>query len=417
MQMTECVTLKIIQPTVRKTRWLDTMSSLYSQTVQLGLDAIQAGHTSSRARLHKAVYYPARQRFGLPADYARMAVNATVSLARSYYGLRKSKHSKRVSFPKVHSSQGIGLGINAYALHRNDARWTLRVSTGTRGQYIWLPLHVPTKFTDRLALAKGDAHMFKRGPDWYISLPIRVTPTPTVCDGEPTFIGVDLGIVRHAVVSTPDHCFFFSGKEARQKREHFADLRARYGRAHRVDRIRASKGRETRWMRDLSHKLSASIVDIALRYPNPVIVLEHLDGIRNRGRGSKRFNRMIGSWAFRQLVDFIKYKAARHGIRILFIDPRGTSKTCPMCRHATRSNRPDQGHFRCVACGYRSNADRVASINIAAVGARLWQQGRPDTARPDGQTENSGSRPDRVQTCNSSHVDPNLSFLVGTCRL
>lgn len=47
------------------------------------------------------MYHPARQQFSLPADYARMVVNAVVSLARSYYGLRAKQ---RASFPKVNGS-------------------------------------------------------------------------------------------------------------------------------------------------------------------------------------------------------------------------------------------------------------------------------------------------------------------------
>ena len=150
-------------------------------------------------------------------------------------------------------------------------------------------------------------------------------------------------------------------------------------------------------MTDLNHKISKRIVDIALQYDNPIIVLESLDGIRNRVRGSKRFNRMMASWAFRQLINFIRYKSERAGIRVVFVDPRGSSKTCSRCGHSSRSNRPTQSQFRCVACGYETNADRNAVINIAAAGARLLRQGWPDTARPNGRTGNAGSRPNGVK--------------------
>jgi IS605 OrfB family transposase len=53
-----------------------------------------------------------------------------------------------------------------------------------------------------------------------------------------------------------------------------------------------------------------------------VSVLERLDGIRNRLKASKRFNRMMASWAFRQLVNFVEYKAARYGIPVVFVDTR-----------------------------------------------------------------------------------------------
>lgn len=408
MHGTEAVIIKLVQSTKRKARWLDWAAETFGQAVQLGLDAAQEERTASRAKLHKATYYPARE-LGLPADYARMAVNAAVSLARSYYGSRKSEHRRRTSFPKVNGSQGIGLGVNAYVITQEGGRFVLRVSTGVRGQYVWLPLCVPAKYRDRLSLVRGDARLFKRGDEWYVSLPVRITPTPTVCDGERSFIGVDLGVVRHATIATPDRAYFFDGKAARHKREHFADMRRRYQQHRRTDRVKDQCGKESRWMKDLNHKISRAVVDIAAQYPNPVIVLERLDGIRYRTHGSKRFNRMMASWTFRDLVDKIRYKAARLGIPVVFCDPRNTSKTCSRCGHATRSNRPNQATFRCVACGYRNNADENAARNIAAQGPSVFAQGPTDTARPDeGQTGETSPRPDGVQVCDLPHTDSNL---------
>ena len=419
MHNTGCLVIKIVPPNRAKRQWLERTESSFAQAVQIGLDAARAERTSSRARLHSLAYRQARD-LGLPADYARMAVNAAVSLARSYYGQRRSRHFKRVSFPKVNGSQGIGLGVNAYKLVKGDSRWVLRVSTGVRGRYVWLPLCVPAKYTDRMTCVRGDARLFRRGGDWYAALAIRISPTPTGCSGKHTFLGVDLGIVRHAVVATPDRVVIFDGKADRWRREHFADLRRRYQRHRRTDRVRASQGKEARWMRDINHKISRQIVELALEYPNPVIVLERLDGIRYRTRGSKRFNRMMSSWAFRQLVDMIRYKAAKAGVLVAFCDPRGTSKTCPQCGHASRANRRKQELFRCVRCGYQANADVVAARNIAAAGPGALRHGRPDTARPssEGQTGDVGLRPDGVKECASVHSDPNLASPVsGTPRL
>jgi transposase len=139
---------------------------------------------------------------------------------------------------------------------------------------------------------------------------------------------------------------------------------------------------------------------------------------------SKRFNRMVASWTFRDLVSKIQYKAARLDIPVVFVDPRNTSKTCFRCGHATRSNRPNQATFRCVKCGYRQNADANAARNIAAQGPMAFGQGRPDTARSQDQTENeltlfvSRSLPDGVKECASAHSDSNLaSPPCGTPRL
>jgi putative transposase len=105
---------------------------------------------------------------------------------------------------------------------------------------------------------------------------------------------------------------------------------------------------------------------------------------------------MMYSWAFRQLVDFVEYKAERAGVLVVFVDPRGTSKTCSRCGHSSRSNRPDQSHFRCVSCGYQMNADLNAARNIAALGLHALAQEPPDTARSQDQTGKIASRPDGV---------------------
>ncbi|GEM88564.1 hypothetical protein MGR01S_31890 [Meiothermus granaticius NBRC 107808] len=398
--------LKLRNPGAGKRRWLDQTAERFRQGTQLGLDYALSNKTSNRGKIHAATY-PNIRTLGLPSDYCRMAVNQAVQLARSHYGLRKSK--RRAGKPTAVRSQGIGLGVNAYKV----VGTTLRLSTGSKGEYLWLPLSIPAKWRGRLQQVKGDARLFRRGEDWFVMLPLRVPHTPTVRDGhgEPTVIGVDLGIVRLATAKHPHGTWVVNGRPIRHERERQASLRKRYQRHRRTDRVRAMKGRERRWMTDLNHKVSRQLVDLAIQYPSPVLAFEQLDGIRDRVRGSKRFNRMVSSWAFRQLVDFVQYKAERVGVKVVFVDPRKTSRTCPRCSHATRANRPEQSHFRCVACGYQGNADVVASLNIAGVAAGLLRYGPPDTARPDeGQPGLVGDRLDGVkvdeQQC--SHTDSNL---------
>ena len=376
MQNTEAVIIGIIHPTKNKAEWLDNMADKFSKAVQLGLDAAQELSTSSRAKIHEASYYEMRE-LGLPSDYARMGVNAAISLSRSFSKLKKIQ--KNAKFPKVNKSQGIGLGVASYRIVQKDNRFVLRVSTGIRGTYIWLPLSVPEKFKDRMDAIKGDARLFQKKGKWFAMFPIKTTPTGR--SGDKTFIGVDLGIVRIATVCTPDKVQIFDGKEIRYRKEHFADLRRRYQKHNRMDKVKQTRGHEQRWMRDINHKISKEIVEIAAQYPNPVLCFERLDGIRYRTRGSKRFNRMMSSWAFRTLLDMVKYKAARTSIGVLLVDPRNTSKMCSQCGHISRSNRPDQANFRCVKCGFQLNADVNAARNIAAVGLYASQHGASDMPR------------------------------------
>jgi IS605 OrfB family transposase len=374
MSNTETVIVKLIEPTKNKQQWLEQISASFSGAVQLGLDVAQQNKTASRAKIHNLAYRAMREECGLASDYARMAVNAAQALAASFYGLRKSKRQKRTSFPQVNGNQGLGLGVNAYKIVQSDHRFVLRCSTGQRGQYVWFPLAVAARFREKMMFVKGDAKIFKRDDHWYVMLPLKV-PKPTVRDGEPVFIGIDLGVVRIASVSTPDGVHYFKGKAARHQREHFVKVRQRYQRHNRMDKVKAMRGKERRWMTNLNHVISKRIVEMADGYDNPVICFERLDGIRYRVHGSKRFNRMMSSWAFRQLIQFVQYKAERLGIRVIFVDPRRTSKTCRKCGHSSRSNRPNQSQFRCVKCNHQDNADGNASGNIADRGALLFDQG------------------------------------------
>ncbi len=285
--------------------------------------------------------------------------------------------------------------MNACAVVENDGRWFRRCSTGPRGGYVCLPLCVPAKWRDRMQSVYGDAQLFERNGDGYVMLPWRIGhDAPPVCDGEPTFSGVDLGIVRWGTVRTSGAVECFAGKAVRHRREHVADLRRRYPKHNRLDRVKGMGGQERRWMRDSNHQMSRRIVDLAATYERPVMVFETLNRIRSRVGGSQHFHRRMSSWAFRQWIDLVTYKAARAGIPVVSVDPRGTSKACSRCGHSWRSNRPDHSHVRCVSCGYQLNADPNAARNIAALGLDALPQGPSDTAQSNDQTGEVILRPD-----------------------
>lgn len=376
MQTTESIVVKVIKPNKRKSEWLKNMADIFSKSVQLGLNTANEHSTSSRTKIHNATYFSIRE-LGLPSDYTRMSINAAVSLSRSFFKMRKKQ--KNITFPKVNGSQGIGLGAKSYSIVENNNRFVLRCSTGRRGNYIWLPLSVPEKFQDRMKTIKGDAKLFRKNGDWYAMFPVEMVSTER--SGNKTFIGVDLGIIRIATVYTPDTVRIFNGKAIRHKREHFADIRKRYQKHNRLDKVKEKKGQEKRWMTNQNHKISKEIAEIASQYNNPVICFEKLEGIRERTRASKKLNRMISSWAFRQLVNFVTYKAERIGIKVQFVDPRNTSCMCSKCGYISRSNRLDQANFRCAACGFQINADVNAAVNIAARGLYVSWQEAPDTPR------------------------------------
>ena len=63
------------------------------------------------------------------------------------------------------------------------------------------------------------------------------------------------------------------------------------------------------------------------------------------------------------------YKAKEHGQKVIKVDPRYTSQTCPKCGHVERGNRDKHNHiFCCKNCGYKSNDDRIGAMNLYRMG-------------------------------------------------
>jgi IS605 OrfB family transposase len=113
------------------------------------------------------------------------------------------------------------------------------------------------------------------------------------------------------------------------------------------------------------------LIEFALENDVSVIGMEDLTGIRERTNVHKEFRYEHSSWAFRQLQNFVEYKAGEAGIAVIYVDPTHTSQTCPRCNHISRNNRNGLA-FRCEKCGYETHADRVGAMNIEHR-ARDWR--------------------------------------------
>ena len=187
----------------------------------------------------------------------------------------------------------------------------------------------------------------------------RVTDRETAEDG--TVLGVDLGVENLAVTSTAP---FFSGRELQHVcREHARRRRALEKTGTRSANLTARRiaGQERRYIRNELHEISRAIVDEARSHNCSVIALEELEGIYDTIAAREFAHR----WAYRQLCEFIEYKAEAYEISVDYVDSRYTSQLCAECGHQARQNRPERSRFECVNCGSTSNADYNAAKNIA----------------------------------------------------
>ena len=102
------------------------------------------------------------------------------------------------------------------------------------------------------------------------------------------------------------------------------------------------------------HKLSNKIVEIAMR-KRMGIILEDLNGIKERLNGSKSFNRRLSKWNARELQRMIEYKAKWHGIPVIYVNPKI----------------PQEGRLmKCPKCGLIEDRNFIATVNLRMWGVR-----------------------------------------------
>ena len=105
-------------------------------------------------------------------------------------------------------------------------------------------------------------------------------------------------------------------------------------------------------------------------YGVDVICIEdlHLEAMTRGGNASKRgLNRGLRYIRHGAILWKVRVVAERLGIRIIEVDPRGTSQECCVCTHRDKENR-DGERFLCLACGRLDNADRNAATNVTQRG-------------------------------------------------
>ena len=247
--------------------------------------------------------------------------------------------------------------------------------------------------TPKQVVLRHDGHRWRT----FVFYEVELEQRPD--DGE--VLGVDINV--HQVATSDGHFYFLPDlkkKEARRKRyqrrmarqikgsnrrKHTKKKLAKVSR--KISNIRKDWIHQT--TRDISEKCGTIVVeDLKVRS----MTASAKGTIENPGRNVRQksgLNRSILDTAFGEIRRNLEYKCGR----LIEVDPAYTSQTCSHCGHADKENRKSQARFLCVSCGFASNADTNASMNIRRLGmAQLHGE------------ERSGSR----QTPMSREIDARL---------
>lgn len=230
-----------------------------------------------------------------------------------------------------------------------------------RSTQISVKAEIPQDLLASLASSKLGTLRITKKRNKYIAQIAYEKPEPITVI-EPKTMGIDLGIKCPAVAVTSDGKvkFFGNGRENKFVRRRYKSKRKKLQKKKKMKAVQKLGNKEQRWMKNKDHEISRQIVDFAIENHIGTIKLESLSGIRSTTRTSRKNNHSLHSWSFYRLSQYIEYKANLAGIRVVYVDPRYTSQTCPKCG---KRNHAKDRRYQC-SCGYHGHRDLVGARNI-----------------------------------------------------
>ena len=225
----------------------------------------------------------------------------------------------------------------------------------------------------------GTAKLVELKGLWYLHIPVTQAVEDFQKENVRHVVGIDRGL-RFLTVSYDEQgkTEFVSGKKMATKRHKFQEVRRQLqskGTKSAKRRLKAISGRENRWMSDVNHQISKTLVE---KYgKDTLFVLEDLTGVsfeESHLSKTAKQNYDLRSWAFYQLEQFLTYTAHENRSEVLKVSAKYTSQRCPKCGTIHKENRDHHKHLYRCQCGYRSNDDRIGAMNIQLLGT-MWISG------------------------------------------
>jgi IS605 OrfB family transposase len=203
-----------------------------------------------------------------------------------------------------------------------------------------------------------------------------VTAEVAVGDHDPVLgrvAGVDLGVIHPYAAACPEtgEALVVSGRALRaESRLHLAESKARRraaaARAPKSGqrgsrrwrkfraRTRRLEARHRRRLAQAQHEAAKTVVNWAVAQRAETLVVGDPRGVLDLDAG-RYHNQRTRNWRVGQAISRLSDKAVVAGLRIVLVDERGTSSTCPACR--ARVAKPTGRLFSCSSCGHTSHRD------------------------------------------------------------
>jgi len=310
------------------------------------------GRPPTLSEAHRALYEPLKA-MGLPSAIAQDCFREALAMAKSYLA-----NGARGMTPVVRSSH-MWLRKDAYRVQ--DERLYII------GGYTAKIIGIEKRYEEG---ERREAKLVYRGGDMYLYIAVKL-PKPTLVEPR-GIIAVD---VNERYVYYGNAQWTRKVKTPVEKAAHLRELAERLAeRRSTTHHPPWRKGKELQariWhyyekarnnVEDWAKKTAKRIVEEA-RERQYALAVEDLTGLKEAIRELPKEHRVkLMALAYRRLIKWIKWQAAKRGVLVIEVDPRGTSTTCPKC--GGKMKEVEYRRMKCTACGFEAGRDVVAILNI-----------------------------------------------------
>ena len=366
MQQTITAKIQILVNPSDKQMLCDTMKA-YSDACNYVSDYIYETHNLSRYSIQEDTYYQVREIYGLRSQMAVSCVRTVIAKYKTILENQKEWIKPVFRLPQLdlvwNRDYSLNSKSNIFSVNTLSGRIKVPFCKNGFEQY----------FADNCKF--GTAKLVNKHGKLFLHIPVTYEISELNKSEVSNVVGIDRGIRFLAVTyDSKGKSVFYDGNAVRQKRAHYKVLRKQLqqvGTPSSRKRIKAIGQRENRWMQDINHCVSKALVE-----SNPdgtLFVIEDLTGIRSATESVKVKDRYVSvSWSYYDLEQKLSSKALKHHQLVEKVNPAYTSQTCPKCGHTEKTNRNKHKHiFCCKNCGYKSNDDRIAAMNLHRMGIEL----------------------------------------------
>jgi putative transposase len=335
----------------------------YRRIVNELIEYAHSHRVTSFISLHRAKYRELRQRYPtLPSHYIDTACRHTASIYKSFIKMKKMGMCDKEK--PIFKGQTIWLDNHLFKLDTENWRASIAVHGGKWAALRLLHGKYHDKFKD---MKLGEAQLVLKDDDsLYLNVVFRQAVVLPEISADAKVIAVDVN--ENAIVyGNDDFIERFETDEGIIRTRYFLKRRRIQsrirGRGLRARLLGKYRGRERHRVREIYHRAAKEIIGKAREIGATIIVMEDLE-VYKEDLGSRELNGRIHRWGYRRFQRILEYQAKLCGLHVKYIDPRNTSRICPVCGGELEESSNRRRFMKCQKCGLEEDRDAIAVRNL-----------------------------------------------------